>query len=113
MELKRSEVESRIYLDPLRVGLNYVRVESDPYLADSEEIRGSTRLQLNDQWAWTTLGRRDLSEDGGMIRAGTGLEFRNECVTIATSINRYYIRDRDVEPSTSVRLQVFLRTLNQ
>lgn len=113
MELKRSEVESRLYLDPLRVNLNYVRVASDPYLANSEEVRGSTRLQLNEQWAWTMLGRRDLSEDGGMIRAGTGLEFRNECVTIATSINRYYIRDRDVEPSTSIKLQVFLRNLNQ
>lgn len=113
MELKRSEVESRLYLDPLRVSLNYVRVDSDPYLDDSEEIRGSTRLQINDQWAWTALGRRDLSDDGGMIRAGTGLEFRNECVTIGTSINRYYIRDRDVEPSTSVKLQVFLRNLNQ
>ncbi|MCH2548003.1 MAG: LPS assembly protein LptD [Alphaproteobacteria bacterium] len=112
-DLIRSEVESRFYLDPLRLNLNYVRVESDPYLEDSEEIRGSTRLQINDQWAWTTLGRRDLSENGGMIRAGTGLEFRNECVTIATSVNRYYIRDRDVEPSTSIKLQVFLKNLNQ
>jgi LPS-assembly protein len=113
MGLKRSEVESRFYLDPLTLALNYVRVESDPYLENSEELRGSGRLRINDQWSWAMVGRRDFTEDGGMISAGTGLEFRNECVTIATSINRYYIRDRDVEPSTSIKLQVFLRNLNQ
>lgn len=112
-ELKRSEVESRLNLYPVSLGMSYVRVESDPYLGDSEEVRGSTRWQLNDEWAWTTVGRRDLTDGGGMIRAGTGLEYRNECVTIATSVNRYYIRDRDVEPSTSFKLQVFLRSLNQ
>lgn len=112
-DFKRNELESRLRIDPMSFAVNYVRVAGDPYLGDSEEVRGSTRWQINDEWAWTVLGRRDLTDDGGMIRSGTGLEYRNECVTIATSINRYYIRDRDVEPSTSVKLQVFLRTLNQ
>lgn len=112
MELKRSEVESRFMFHPVMLSLNYVRIESDPYLEDSEEIRGSTRVQLTDNWAWTGLARNDLSDDGGMIQAGTGLEFSNECVTIATGVNRRYIRDRDIEPNTTLKLQVFLKNLN-
>lgn len=112
MELKRSEVESTLQLDPLALNLNYVRIERDLYLQDSEEIRAASRVRLNENWSWTALARNDLSEGGGLIQAGTGLQFNNECVTIATGINRRYIRDRDVEPSTSFTVQVFLKNLN-
>ena len=96
----------------LRLRMNYVKLEEDPYLENSEELRAAAALRLTDQWTWTLNGRRDMEDDGGMIRAGTGLVFQNECVTLGTSINRYYIRDRDVEPSTSVKLEVLLRNLN-
>lgn len=111
-ELKRSEVEGRINANPVRLRMNYVKLEEDPYLENSEELRAAAALRLTDQWTWTLNGRRDMEDDGGMIRAGTGLVFQNECVTLGTSINRYYIRDRDVEPSTSVKLEVLLRNLN-
>ena len=112
MELKRSEVGGRLYFDPVTLQTDYVRLDSDPYLEDNEEIRASGSLRLTDNWTWTTLGRRNLGDDEGMIRAGTGLVFQNECVTVNTSVNRQYIRDRDVEPSTSVKLEVFLKNLN-
>lgn len=111
-EIKRSEIESQFNIDPLRLNLNYVRIERDTYLDDSEEIRAASRLRLNRNWAWTALARNDLSDNGGLIQAGTGLQYQNECVTIATGVNRRYIRDRDVEPNTSFTLQVFLKNLN-
>ena len=110
--LNRSEIESRYNIDPLSLRLNYVKIEDDPYLDESEEIRGTTALQLNDQWTWIANARRDLTDGGGFIRAGTGLVFQNECVTVSTSVNRQYIRDRDIEPATSVRLELFLKNLN-
>ncbi|MGB1540175.1 MAG: LPS-assembly protein LptD, partial [Rickettsiales bacterium] len=68
-ELKRSEVDSRFHFEPVRLRLNYVRMEEDPYLENNEEIRASSAVQLTDNWIWTLNGRRDLSsEDGGMIR---------------------------------------------
>lgn len=112
MELKRSEIQSRFHLDPLALNLNYVRIERDLYLQNSEEIRANSALRLNRNWTWTALARHDLSDNGGMIQAGTGLQFNNECVTIATGVNRRYIRDRDVEPNTSFTVQVFLKNLN-
>lgn len=112
MELKRSEIQSRFHLDPLALNLNYVRIERDLYLQNSEEIRANSALRLNRNWTWTALARHDLSDNGGMVQAGTGLQFNNECVTIATGVNRRYIRDRDVEPNTSFTVQVFLKNLN-
>lgn len=111
-ELKRSEIQSRFYLDPLGLNLNYVRIERDLYLQDSEEVRANTALRLNRNWTWTGAVRHDLSDNGGLIQAATGLQFNNECVTVATGVNRRYIRDRDVEPNTSFTVQVFLKNLN-
>lgn len=112
MGIKRSELQGNFIISPVSLNLGYVRVESDPYLEDSEEVRARGRYKINQNWAVTGLMRNDLSEDGGMIQAASGLEFRNECVTIATGINRRYIRDRDIEPNTSVTLQVFLKNFN-
>lgn len=110
--LKRSEIESRMNIHPVALTVSYVQLERDFYLDDSEEVRASSRLQLNENWAWTGLVRNDFSDDGGLIQAGTGLQFRNECVTVFTGVNRRYIRDRDIEPNTSVQLQVFLKNFN-
>lgn len=111
-ELKRNEVEGRLRMKPVNLSMTYVKLDQDPYLENSEEIRAASAVNLTDNWIWTANGRRDLSEGGNMIRAGTGLVFQNECVTVSTSVNRRYIRDRDVEPSTSVKLEVFLKNLN-
>lgn len=111
-ELNRNEIESRFRWRPLMLSLNYLRLQSDPYLEDSEELRAVTALDLNEQWTWITNTRRDLTDDGGMILAGTGLQFHNECITVNTSIYRHYITDREIEPSTSVKLEVFFKNLN-
>lgn len=112
LELMRNEVESRLALDPLTLRLNYVQLTEDPYVASNEEVRGATSLALTDKWSWLTDARRDLSDDGGMIRAGTGIVFQNECLTLHTSVNRQYIRDRDIEPSTTYKVEVFMKNLN-
>lgn len=111
-DLNRSEIESVIVLDPVTLQASYVKLAQNAYNEESEEIRGSGSLQLTEQWAWTAIARRDLTDEGGMLQSGTGLVFQNECVTVNTSFNRYYIQDRDVEPSSAIKLEVFLANLN-
>lgn len=110
--LNRSELWSLFNISPVTLKVNYVNIKEDLYLEDVEDLNVRGIVKLNKNWSWQGLARTDLSSNGGLIHWGTGLIFDNECLTMATSLNRQYISDRDVEPNTSVKLQVFLKGLN-
>lgn len=116
LELQRNEIGARLVAGPMTVSTNYLRITNDPYLRNSDEIRGAGSFRLSRNWLLTGLARYDLSDDGpdgdGWINVGSGLVYQNECITVNSSVIRSYIRDRDVEPETAFRMEVFLKNLN-
>jgi LPS-assembly protein len=109
----RSEVWSSLNLDPVRLNVNYLILDdiSDTF-PTREEIGGGVDLKLNDQWRFTAGGRRDITDNGGMINAGTGIIYTGDCTDFTLAWSRDFIRDRDIEPSTSITFQVTLKNLN-
>ena len=94
------------------LGLTYLTLSDDPNLDDREEIIGSASFDITDEWRFRVGGHRDLLDDGRWIRASTGLTYDAECLTLISSVNRRFFRDRDIEPATSYVVQLKLKNLN-
>lgn len=99
----------------LRIDLGYVRLEEAPsaqFFGTREEINLTGRLTVTENWRLDAGMRRDLTDDGGMISAEGAIYYSNECVLLGIGLDRDYTRDRDAEPSTSIKLRVVLRNLS-
>ncbi len=111
----RNEIEAALDFSPLRLTGAYVLLSEDiaarPEL-DREEIASSIAYDLSQEWTVNGYARRDLSDDGGLISAGSGLVFHNECLTVSGQFGREFIRDRDIEPSTFFMLEIGFKNLN-
>ena len=60
-------------------------------------------FDLDEAWSLGLDGRYDVAADRP-VRAGLGLQWQNECVTIDVSISRRYTSSSTVEPTTSYGL---------
>jgi len=58
-------------------------------------------------WNATVLGRYDL-QASAPIRAGVGLQYRNECVAVDLSLSRRYTSSTNADPSTDFGISVDL-----
>lgn len=114
LERRRNEVYASMGGSPLRLTGSYVFLDKDlnANLEEREEIYLLGRAQLTPYWSFTAQGRRDLTADGGMINAGAGLRYEDECLIFEVAFERDFTRDRDVEPSTNVNFRVVLKQLN-
>jgi LPS-assembly protein len=108
----RNELSAWMSAGPVELATSYVRFNNDVTLADHEEVFGQTNLHLSDRWMLSLDGRRDLSDEGSLISIGSGLIFHNECLQVTTGLRREYTRDRDVEPETSVTVELSLKNIN-
>ncbi len=75
--------------------------------SDLSEITLDTTVKLTDHWAISADTRYDLT-NGKPARAGLGVEYKNECVTVGLSAARRYADASTVEPETSYGLSVSL-----
>ena len=62
---------------------------------------------VNPNWTAGANIRYDL-EDSSATRAGVGLTYQNECVTVDLSLNRRYTSTTSVEPSTDFGFTISL-----
>lgn len=117
-KVARSEYSTNFYLPyDITVGADYIYLDAENTILtdDREEVLLTAGYKINDQWSIGGNARRGLGqnpESAGLISTGAGLYFQNECLGLATLFNREYTRDRDIEPSTSVILQLMMKNLN-
>ncbi len=114
LEMRRSEVELALNFTPVHLSASYVLLDeetSDPE-DDKEEILASAAYQVTPSWGISAYTRRDLTDDGGFISAGSGLRYDDECIFFAALLNREFTRDRDIEPSTSLTFEVGFKQFN-
>ena len=60
-------------------------------------------FDINDAWTIEADGRYDLAADRP-VRAGLGLQWRNECVSVDVSVSRRYTSSSTVDPTTTFGL---------
>lgn len=73
----------------------------------SSELAIDAAYRFDDTWRGTATGRYDFSADEA-TRAGVGIEFRNECTTVALSLSRRFTSSTNVRPTTDFSLSVSL-----
>lgn len=96
--------------DRLALGAAYVWLPADPAedrAAPISEWTLEAAYRINQNWQISADGRYDIVADRP-ARAGIGIGWRNECVTVDLSVGRRYTSSTAVEPSTSLDLAVNL-----
>lgn len=111
-DLNFSKVELRGDWSNQRSALSgsYLWLGTDPAEGRSSELSelwfdGS--YELNPSWTASANLRYDIS-DARATRAGIGMVYRNECVTVDLSLNRRYTSSTSVEPSTDFGFSIAL-----
>ncbi|MCB1312944.1 MAG: LPS-assembly protein LptD [Sedimentitalea sp.] len=98
----KAELRGDWIAERARISGSYVYLDSDPAEAREDalsEIWFDSAYQINPNWTASANLRYDTSTDQP-IRAGIGVIWRNECVTVDVSLNRRYTSSASVEPST-------------
>lgn len=96
--------------DDLSLAASYIWQSDDSALGRPDPISEwlvDSRFQITPAWAVSFDTRYDITEDAP-ARAGLGVEWRNECVTVDLSVSRRYTSSTTVDPSTDYGLSVSL-----
>jgi LPS-assembly protein len=102
LNFSKAEVRGDWYRDQVAVSGSYLWLGTDPAENRSEEtseIWFDGSYALSASWKASANLRYDIS-DARATRAGLGLAYSNECVTVDLSVNRRYTSTTSVEPST-------------
>jgi LPS-assembly protein len=115
LSLHRNDVNSVITLYPFALNVGYISFNQDipGGSFDRQEIYGGVSTALSKKWTISANGRRNLADNGGLIATGTTLLYTGDCLDFNTSMVKQYTEDRDIKPSTSFTVQLFLKNLTQ
>jgi LPS-assembly protein len=114
LDFRRNEVEAIVGPPTLYLRVGYLSLSdktSDVVEPDDRQeiaLFGHAELGAN----WTVEGdlRSDLTGEG-LISAGGGITYANECIVIGVKVRRRFVSDRDASEDTSYQLVVKLRHL--
>lgn len=88
------------------LGANYIWQAADAAEGQTSTVSEWTfdsAFEINDAWSLELDGRYNVAADRP-VRAGIGLQWRNECVTIDVSASRRYTSSSTVDPTTTYGL---------
>jgi len=92
LNASRNEIWT-VYNNPsLQLSAAYLSIQNSPYVSDSEEVIGSGKIQLIDEWSLYGNARRDILNNA-MVSTTSGLIYENECFSVLTQMQRIYTRD--------------------
>ncbi|MEY8831287.1 LPS-assembly protein LptD [Sedimentitalea sp. XS_ASV28] len=111
LSMNKAEFRGRWRNDRLDLAGTYLWLGTDP-----EEDRGSPLSEMwfdgmydiSPSWSAGASLRYDIS-DRRATRAGLGLVYRNECVTVDLSLSRDYTSSTSIEPTTDFGFSISLR----
>ena len=93
-----------------RISGSYLWLGIDPAegrTAEVSEFWFDGAYRVNPNWTASANLRYDIADDSAS-RAGVGLVYQNECVTVDLSVNRRYTSSTSVEPSTDFGFTIAL-----
>jgi LPS-assembly protein len=80
---------------------------------DREEIIGNVRAQLNRYWSALGFAQHRLSQPEGLLSAGVGVRYKDECLQFDASFRRDYFEDRDIEPGNTIMFRLMFKNLGE
>lgn len=111
LSLNKAELRGRWINDRLDLAGTYLWLGTDPVEerdAPLSEVWFDGVYEINPNWSAGANLRYDIS-DARATRAGLGLVYQNECVTVDLSVQRRYTSSASVEPSTDFGFSIALR----
>ena len=91
-------------------GYAYFAADQSVTFISREEVFLGATVKLDEYWRLFGRTRHDIANDRPVSnRVGVGYE--DECFDFALSFNQSFIEDRDIEPESSVTLQITFKTL--
>lgn len=94
----------------LQFGLGYLWMEADQFedrSRDLSELTSEIGWQMAEGWWANAYGRYDI-EESTAHKAGFGLTYRNECVSVELAASRRFTDTEEVDPSTDIDLSIRL-----
>lgn len=109
LDVSKSEILAMYQSDRITFATGHIWVDADPAErpAPIHEWSWDSTFQINDNWRASADWRYDLGLDN-LTKAGLGLEYSNECVTVDLSLSRRFTSSTSVKPTTNVGLGVTL-----
>ena len=110
-KVRNNDLQINYNDDILNASVIYNSIDGDPDIGTEETIIANADVNLAKNWTFSAAAQRDLFNNR-WVEAFTGLTYHDECVTVSARIKREFIRDRDIEPATTIGLVVTLANLN-
>lgn len=110
LNFSKAEVRGDWFHDQVAVSGSYLWLGTDPAENRSEEtseIWFDGSYTFSSSWKASANLRYDIS-DARATRAGLGVAYSNECVTVDVSVNRRYTSTTSVDPSTDFGFSISL-----
>lgn len=110
LNFSKAEVRGDWYRDAVAVSGSYLWLGTDPVenrTEETSEVWFDGSYTFSPSWKASASLRYDIS-DARATRAGLGLAYSNECVTVDVSVNRRYTSTTSVDPSTDFGFSISL-----
>ena len=110
ISLTREELRLAWVADKYAIGAGYLWMQADP---SENRDTATNELLLDTSWSWrenwsgSFTTRYDFTADRA-ARAGLGLRYANECVSVDLSLSRRFTSSTSVKPDTGIGLSVQL-----
>ncbi len=108
-KFKRNEASVGINYQPITLNVGYTFVDNSIFSRDRQELFGTASYAIDNNWSLLSRARRNMDNDptaAGWVNIGGGLSYTHDCITTTLEVNRDLTRDRDIEPSTEILLQL-------
>ncbi len=113
LNLQRTDLAASFDYGPVKSSVIYARLDSQPGLgipARREEIQTSGSLKLAKFWSLVGSSRYDIS-GSQRIEDEIGIKYADDCFALTVTYNESFIRDRDIEPNSSVMIRFEFKNL--
>ncbi|MEW2911536.1 LPS assembly protein LptD [Leisingera sp. JC11] len=110
LNFSKAEVRGDWHTERYSLSGTYLWLGTDPdedRTEESSEIWVDGRYDINPSWSASARLRYDIA-GAQATRAGLGLAYQNECVTVDLSVNRRYTSTTSVEPTTDFGFTISL-----
>jgi len=102
--LRRTDLGASVNYGAAKGKIVYADLDAQPSLgitSDREEIQASGTLRLVENWYLVGRTRYDIA-GSQRISDALGIKYADDCFALTVSYEENFIRDRDIEPNTSV-----------
>ena len=117
LDARRNELSLYVGAKALNLSLDYMFINQsdDDYtdFDDREELSTRLQSQLTKKWALSVHTRHDLTDDGGPLEIGSGVQYENECFIFETDVTKAYTYDRDYQEEYRFLLTLVFKTLGK